>query len=200
MFLSSTQNAKLKTYLYADNRHQGIMGRAPISLFLIHYFHFIMKNLFFWAVLTAALCVTNQSSAQNADEAAIKALIEKETTSYHNANVAGMIECWANVPQTLLLVSAVDAEGKPQLYMSTNEKSDLPQQLTQMMKDAKPDGITFQNTDYVFRINGNSAFVRYEQTETDPKGTKIYAHETRYLEKIGGQWKIVYVGAAFYTK
>jgi hypothetical protein len=159
-----------------------------------------MKNLLPLVIFTMTFCLLTSLSAQSADEAAIKALIEKETASYHNADVAGMIACWANVPQTFLLVGAADAEGKLQSYVSTNEKSDLPQQLTEMMKEAKPDGVTFQNSDYVFRINGSSAFVRYEQTETDPKGTKIYAHETRYLEKINGQWKIIYVGAVFYNK
>lgn len=37
------------------------------------------------------------------------------------------------------------------------------------------------------------------ERETDLDGQKQYTHETRYLETMGGQWKIVHVGAAFYT-
>lgn len=156
-----------------------------------------MKHLFFIAAL---LCATLCAQAQSADEAAIKAVIERETQAYHNADAAAMIDCWANVPQSLQHGAYLTAEGKYEIFRNTNEKTDLPEKVKKGAADAKPDGITFQNTDYVFRITGNAAFVQYEQTETDPKGTKTYAHEVRYLEKIGGQWKIIYVGVIFYKK
>ena len=67
------------------------------------------------------------------------------------------------------------------------------------MKDAKPDGATFSNTGYVIHINQNFAFVYYDQTNTTKDGSKNYAHEVRNLEKINGEWKLIYVGGVFYT-
>ena len=159
-----------------------------------------MKTILFTLALSAAALMANSTivRAQSADVAAIKSVVEKETTSWNNRDVAGMANCWANVPEAGQLVSLHD---KPHTVISNhNTKMDMAGGIKTIMTGVGPaTGETFQNTDYQIRVKGDAAFVQFEQVVTAPGGQKQYAHETRYLEKIEqGQWKIVHVGAVFY--
>ena len=163
-----------------------------------------MKTLFLTLALsaTALLATTQTTLAQSAgtpdrDVAQIKAVVESETTAWNNRDAAGMADCWANVPEAGNLISLQDGT----VIASHNPKTDMPAGIKTMMAGmGKSTGETFQNTDYLIRVNGNAAFAQYDQTVTAPDGKKQYAHETRYLEKMGqsGKWKIVHVGAVFY--
>ncbi|MEY4902597.1 MAG: hypothetical protein RLZZ292_412 [Bacteroidota bacterium] len=150
-----------------------------------------MKNttitlLFFFC----ALCC----KAQNQDETAIKQVIEKETRSFHERDAATMIACHSNAPYALLLVSV-----PPDVHYSTNEAMNGAESLNALIKVlGAPDGVTFQNTGYTIRINGTSAFVYYDQKETDPTGKVQKSHAVRYMEKTGDKWQIVYIGGVFY--
>ena len=47
-------------------------------------------------------------------------------------------------------------------------------------------------SDYRYRIVGNTAFVTYIETYTKPDGTVAgRTHKANYLEKEGGQWKMI---------
>ena len=148
--------------------------------------HFIIVSLL------SAISFTGFAHAN--DEAAIKTVIEKETRSFDNADAEGMIVCWAN---TAYASSLVYYGGG--IFYQTNPKLDLPTRYRTLMTGATPDGSSFSNTGYVIHINQNSAFVYYDQNNTAKDGSKTYAHEVRNLEKIDGQWKIIYVGRVFYT-
>ncbi len=160
-----------------------------------------MKTLLITLALSAtALMATSQVSvAQSADIAPIKAVVERETTAWANRDAASMVDCWANVPEAGNLISLAD--GSRTIIHSNNAKTDMPESIKAMVASmGKPTGETFQNSDYLIRVKGDAAFVQYEQVVTAPDGKKQYAHETRYLEKMDGKWKIVHVGAVFYTK
>ncbi len=157
-----------------------------------------MKTLILTLALsaTALMATTQTATAQSADVTAIKAVIERETTAWNTRDAAAFVDCWANVPEAGQLVSLIGG----QVVANHNAKTDLPTSVKAMLAaQGKPNGETFQNTDYLIRVKGDAAFVQYEQIVTAPNGTKQYAHETRYLEKTGGAWKIVHVGAVFYT-
>ncbi len=49
-----------------------------------------------------------------------------------------------------------------------------------------------QNYNYTIHQNGNMAFVTYDQTLLDSHG-KTTSKESRVLEKLNGQWKIINV-------
>ncbi len=158
-----------------------------------------MKTLLLSLALsaTALLATIQTATAQSADVSAIKAVVERETTAWNNRDAAAFVDCWANVPEAGQLVSLIGG----QVVANHNTKTDLPTSVKAMLAaQGKPNGETFQNTDYLIRVNGNAAFAQYEQVVTAPGGQKQYAHETRYLEKVGSAWKIVHVGAVFYTK
>lgn len=165
-----------------------------------------MKVLFLTLALSAtALIATTQVAVAQAnvsrpDVSAIKAVIERETTAFANRDAAAFIDCWANVPEASQLVIWQEANGKNTIVSNHNAKTDMPTSAKAMIASlGKPTGDTFQNSDYLIRINGNAAFVQYEQVVSKMDGKKEYAHETRYLEKMDGVWKIIHVGAVFYT-
>ena len=158
-----------------------------------------MKMLFLTLAAGALLAIPRLSSAQKANDVAqIKAVAERETTAWATRDATAFADCWANLPEAGNLV--VLADDKHTIIHSQNTKQDMPtSSKTLLASMGKPTGETFENTNYVIRIKGDAAFAQYDQTVTAPDGQKQYAHETRYLEKIGGKWKIIHVGAAFYA-
>lgn len=161
-----------------------------------------MKTLILTLTLCATALITSTKIAvAQADASAIKTVIERETTAFNTRDAATFVDCWANVPEASQLVIWQEKDGKNTIVANHNTKMDMPVSAKAMISSlGKPTGETFQNSDYLVRVNGNAAFAQYEQVVTKTDGTKEYAHETRYLEKIGGAWKIVHVGAVFYTK
>jgi hypothetical protein len=133
------------------------------------------------------------------EEAAIKAVIEKETQSWHNRDAETRISCIANVPYALMLVHhGVMASNNGVAYV-TNEKKNAPEAIkTQTASMGKPNGTTFKNENYVVTIKGGTAFVSYDEITTAADGTKQYGHAVRNLEKIDGFWKLTYIGGVIY--
>lgn len=134
--------------------------------------------------------MTGSTPSVSAETAAIKTLIERETQSWLNADVNAWKTCWASVPEARLHYS--ETNGKV-------HQINMPGGMTKMSAGLKPSKSTFKNTDYLIRVNGNAAFAQFDQAFSDPDGSKEYARETRYLEKMSGAWKIVHVGAMYYT-
>lgn len=124
------------------------------------------------------------------DEAAIKTVIEKETQAFLNRDATALMSCQANKPYSLLLVGE---HGN--VHYFTNPKADMDKTYTTVFEQlGKPNGDTFKNTDYVIRINGNAAFAYFNQTGLNNARDPEVSHQTRYLERINGDWKIVYIG------
>ena len=147
--------------------------------------------------VTALLATTQFAVAQSSDVAQIKSVVERETTAWNNRDAAAWADCWANVAEAGHLVSIPD--GKGTVYFAQNTKMDMPASAKATLDGmGKSTGEISRNTDYLIRVKGDAAFAQFEQVNTATDGKKEYAHETRYLEKVSGAWKIVHVGAAFY--
>ena len=131
------------------------------------------------------------------EEAAIKKVIEKETQTWLDRDAESMTSCFANVEYALQLVyHGTNLEATNGIAYRTNEKKNAPEQLKAFVASmGKSDGSTFKNDNYVVRVSGASAFAYFDQTTTSTTGEKQHFYETRYLEKVNGEWKIVYVGA-----
>ena len=160
-----------------------------------------MKTLFLSLALsaTALMAIPKTAVAQSADITQIKAVIERETTAFNGRDAAAFADCWANVPEASQLVIWQEPTGKNTIVSNRNTRQDMPTAAKAMIAGlGKPTGDTFQNADYQIRIKGDAAFAQYEQVVSKTDGKKEYAHETRYLEKTNGAWKIVHVGAVFY--
>jgi hypothetical protein len=177
--------------LYETNQFVGFHFFNPVKS---------MKIILLSLTLSAAALMANSTNteAQSGDVAAIKAVVERETTTWNNRDAAGMADCWANVPEAGQLVSLQD--GTHTVVSNHNTKMDMAAGIKTNLAGMGPaTKETFQNSDYLIRVKGDAAFAQFEQVVTAADGQKQYAHETRYLEKLNGTWKIVHVGAAFYV-
>jgi hypothetical protein len=126
------------------------------------------------------------------DEAAIRAVCEKETQSWNNRDAEGMISCHANTSYSLLLV----VENGNVHYITAKSDVDSEKSIRDLVKImGEPSGDTFLNYGYVIHINGSSAFAYYDEKVKAEDGKETNFHEVRNLEKMDGKWKIIYVGA-----
>lgn len=119
--------------------------------------------------------------AQNTEQAAIKAVIEKETETWRIKDVKAHAECWAIKPYGRIIVSTEDGTAYD---LSPTE-----------MVSVKAEMMGFEgssvNTNYRFFIKGHNSWISYDQVKIAPDGQKSYSYEMRMLEKIRAKWKIV---------
>jgi hypothetical protein len=128
------------------------------------------------------------SSSQDPELFLIKKVIEDETTAWLQNNGKAMQACWADLASAAHTLT--DESGKAYVVKGS-EMSELLQRLS-TQKPNEP-GITFSNTRYDIRPNGNAAWVTFEQTFQRPNGDRYTNLESRYLERLGGNWKIVHM-------
>ncbi len=115
------------------------------------------------------------------ETSAIKAVIERETTTWRLGDIKGHAACWHIQPYTRILVSTADG-----LTLDIS-----PNIIINPTPDIMGDKSVSVNTNYKISVNGNSAWSSHDQQTTATDGTKSYSYEMRMLEKINGQWKIV---------
>jgi hypothetical protein len=115
------------------------------------------------------------------DTIAIKQLLEKESSTWREGDVDGHAACWHLQPYSKVLVS------------TTNGKFyDVPvNNLIHPSKDMMGKGGTAINSNYLFSVHGNNAWVSHDEKSITKEGGISYSHEIRILEKIDGKWKIV---------
>ena len=129
---------------------------------------------------------------QSKQEAAIRAVCEKETQSFNNRDAESMLSYHVNKPYSLMLV----AENGNVHYTTAKSKLENEKSIKELIKMmGPPNGETFLNSGYVIHINGSSAFTYFDQEVTTKEGIKTNFHEVRNLENIDGKWKIIYIGA-----
>lgn len=134
--------------------------------------------------LSLLLCIVLLSvsfaSAQSADEAAIKKVIEAETAAWNAGNLQAQMACWQVQPYSRGLITDVDGTH----YDMSAEMMKIPGPIT-------PNGATSTNSNYLISVKGEMAWSSHNQVTTSKDGGKTYSHEMRILEKIAGTWKIV---------
>ncbi|HEY0434129.1 MAG TPA: hypothetical protein VGC95_09670 [Chitinophagaceae bacterium] len=136
------------------------------------------KLLLFTASIFAIMSVMGQASN---DTSQIKALLEKESATWRSGDLKAHADCWHIQPYSKILVSLAD--GK--CYDVPAETIMHPAQ--GMMGNG---GISV-NTNYLFSIHGDNAWVSHDEKSTGKDGTVTYSHEIRMLEKINNVWKLV---------
>ena len=147
-------------------------------------------------ILVSMMFLFSLSAGAQADKEAIKAVIEKETTSFFNVNRKDWDDSW--IHESYIYWSYSDSTGTNFLegwsaiskYFDEYFKTQVP---TRVIDVAHNTGVTINRTWKEIRIYGNGAFVRYDQQVKD---NKIHFDETsqvRVLEKKDGKWKVVCV-------
>jgi antirestriction protein ArdC len=132
--------------------------------------------------LICILLFACQLLAQTADETAIKAVIEAETTAFCKVSMADVVkQFWILDDKTVMCASQVD--GTMVLYHAA--------ELLEQTEAPPENHATFQNSNYQIYITGNLAVVNHDQVVTlEGAAGKQYSHEIRVMEKVNGVWKI----------
>lgn len=150
-----------------------------------------MKNL---SKTILALCLSlllSNAFAQSKDEEVIKSVIEKETNAWFARDATKMESYWAKVPQTTQCVSLL---GDVVIF-NTAESNKGKDPFADV--GTVPQKATVTRTNWNFRIVGNGAYVTYKEKD-ESAGMENHFYESRFMEKMNGQWKIVAVNAVAY--
>jgi ketosteroid isomerase-like protein len=116
----------------------------------------------------------------------IRRVLEAETQAWLDNDGEKMGTYWADLPYA---AHTVTDEGGKGYDITATEIGEMVDRLS-TQKPNKP-GTIFVNTNYNIRPNGHAAWASYEQTFHYPDGrTPVTNLESRYLEKIDGEWKI----------
>ncbi len=143
------------------------------------------KSIFFGAICLIAGCfVTSKVSAQKQDEAAIKKVIQQETSTYFHKNYDGWADTWLHDTAASILRAGTD--GYNQVLGWNAIAAEYKQGIQNLRSRTDAEIAPFLNkTDYHIYINGNMAAVTFKE------GDKIQNTEMRTLVKQNGVWKIL---------
>lgn len=140
----------------------------------------------------AALVALWDYSPNKYEEDRIKKVIQTETDGYHTGNVKLMVAQYSDkMNNECQRMDLVALGGKP-----FAKGQDLVKIQDVLSENLKPTGMTSTNSDYEVRMSGTMAWVTYSQETTKPNSDlrPIKNREVRVLERIDGNWKIVFIG------
>lgn len=147
-----------------------------------------MKKLFFpSAICIMATCFTVsiiKANAQTKEEAAIKKVIEQETSTYFHKNYDGWAKTWAHDSADYVLRAGPN--GYQQVIGWNAIAAEYKQDIQNLSVLSEEEIAPFLNkTGYHIYINGNMASVSFKEGNNNPNV------ETRTLVKQNGDWKIL---------
>jgi hypothetical protein len=151
----------------------------------------LIPGLFWLLFLTA--------SAQD-DKAAIKAVIEKETSSFFNLDRKAWEETWLQTPYAYWSYSDSTGtsfiEGWDVINKNFSEyfKTKIPNRQIDVAHQSN-DNIAIERIWKDLRVYGTGAYAQYVQKVKDNNIHRDETSQIRILEKKNGKWKIVYVAA-----
>lgn len=142
----------------------------------------------------AFLAVLLISCSNNIDTAiekeAIKKVIEKETNSYLLKDVTQRSETFVHNEGVTVLVA-----GKQNYGYAVGYDQILKSQKNTVEKNPTPSTDTFRNLNYKITVYEKTAWAVYDEMLYNSKGEFIEkVINTRFLEKVDGNWKIVFLG------
>jgi hypothetical protein len=140
-----------------------------------------MKNLVSLLVL---LCWACAKPDVESEKKTLIQLIDDETKYAAAADSVSWAKCWVNDSEAKFTIASVD--GAQQFVGWDNINTSIKN----VMKDSKPFELELNRDNYHFVIDGNVAFVSFDQQDNwGGEGRKT--KESRTLRKVDGQWKIV---------
>lgn len=148
-----------------------------------------MKKIFVFAffVLLFNSCTNNIDIEK--EEAAIKAVIENETNSYLMKDLEQRSKSFLHNESVIVLVS-----GKGSYGYAVGYDHILESQKINIERNPNASTNKFENLNYKIKVYENSAWAVYDEMLHSSTGEFIEkVINVRFLEKIGGEWKIVYL-------
>lgn len=147
-------------------------------------------------LLAGTLSAVSFTALSQDETAAIKAVIEKETSAFFNVNRKEWEDVWLHVPYAYWSYSDSTGTNFLEGWDAINKSFDdyfKTQVSARHIDAAKQSGVTIERTWKEIRIYGNGAFVQYTQEVKDSKIDYDKTSQIRILEKKGGKWKVVSV-------
>lgn len=139
-------------------------------------------------LVVAILWGTVSISLAQSDHEAIKKVLRSETEGFFKHDKTEWANAWAHTPYINFAANLYGGE-----FMLIKGWTNLEKQFTSQFKSSKvADKVSVKNDNYTIHQNGNMAFVAYDQTLVDSHG-RTTSNESRVVEKINGQWKIINV-------
>lgn len=134
--------------------------------------------------------VTPMPTVKTDDEVAIKKVIEAETQAYLDGEGKKLLSYWAEKKTNeSASQSLIPYLGQPYAKGESMEKLQ-----TVVLPNLKKQDIKIERDDFEIRINKDMAWATYTQKAIANSTVAQTIRETRILERVGGEWKIVYVG------
>jgi hypothetical protein len=147
-----------------------------------------MKTTFFLAAIlslfTSSLFAQQEKVAQpilSTEEMAIKTVIENETEFFFQNKYDKWAECVAQ--DTMTYFTYISPYTSKKGIWEAKGWEEVSKSVKKTMKEKKPTGDYPAKSNYQFRINGNMAFVTFQE------GSNLEG--TRIMEKKNGQWRIL---------
>ena len=141
-------------------------------------------------LVTVLLLSIGMRGLAQADNEAIKRVLRSETEGFFKRDKVEWSNAWAHTPYIHFAANLYGGD-----FMLVKGWDKLEKQFASQFKSSKvTDKVTVQNANYTIHQNGNMAFVAYDQTLVDSHG-KTTSKESRTVEKLNGQWKIINVTA-----
>lgn len=133
---------------------------------------------------------TLAGSLAQADQEAIKKVLRSETEGFFKRDKAEWANAWAHTPYIHFAANLYGGD-----FQLIKGWANLEKHFASQFKSSKvADKVSVKNDNYTIHQNGNMAFVAYDQTLVDSHG-RTTSKESRVVEKINGQWKIINVTA-----
>lgn len=139
-------------------------------------------------IVTFLVWSTVVSASAQSDNEAMKRVLRSETEGFFKRDKAEWSNAWAHTPYINFAANLYGGDFRLVKGWDELEKHFA----TQFKSKRAMDKVTVQNSNYSIHQNGNMALVTYDQTLVDSHG-KTNSKETRVLEKLNGQWKIINV-------
>jgi hypothetical protein len=151
-----------------------------------------MKKIIF-SILTLSLIVGSISCQEKVDVAketeAIKDLIEEATSAFVDRDI-DRITATHVTDETLIRLGA----SKNSYNYNIGWEERLAFTKTYFAENPDPVYVKFENKNYKIKVFPQSALAVYEENWYDNDGEFVYMSiNTRFIEKVDGKWKIVYL-------
>ena len=143
------------------------------------------KNLLYSAMTLLLFSLTSSSFAQSTEEEAIKKVLTAETDAFYRRDLAAWKSHWSTDAKVSRMIISPTGANQTQ-----GPEKNAAAMVSFIQSNPEPTNIRPKADNYTFRIDGNLAYVEYDQFTPAPTGEISHSHEYRVMSKENGEWKI----------
>lgn len=150
--------------------------------------------MFSTLMLALSPFISQVTSSDESDQEAIMQLIERESQAFWDKDFQAYADCWAH--EDYIRTMGWWAAGGITVIQGWNERGSRTKKFMDEYPEINPQNPVRKNIN--IRLGKDMAWITFDQYGKDTNDPTFdmpgLSRETRIMEKISGQWKIVYVG------